>query len=151
MRHEVSPWGGMVSLKVGFPGALLGMALLAAPSRLGAQESAPRNVNTAGLDTLGKEWRATNPYRNNPKAVEIGKEGYNQNCARCHGLEGISGGFTPDLRRLPLGTEGDALFVFRVQAGSFRNGIQYMPKMAQVLNQETLWAIRTYLESIHEE
>lgn len=118
---------------------------------LGQHDEEAVQVDTQGLEPLGPDWKASNPYRGNPKAVAIGKEGYNQNCARCHGLEAISGGFTPDLRHLPPGDEGDARFVYRVQAGANRNGVQMMPKMAQVLSQELLWAIRSYLESVHEE
>ena len=37
--------------------------------------------------------------------MQIGSSAYNQNCARCHGLEVISGGIAPDLRLLPLGKQ----------------------------------------------
>lgn len=123
-----------------------------APGQLVAQHGdGPTKPDVAGLEPLGTEWRLTNPYRGNPKAVEAGKAAYNQYCARCHGLEGISGGFAPDLRRLAQGDEGDELFRIRVREGVTRNGITYMPKMADALPQEVLWAIRTYLETIHVE
>ena len=67
----------------------------------------PQNVNTDGLEPLGEEWRDENPYRDNPRAVEIGASAYNQNCAACHGLEAKSGGIAPDLRYLELGATGD--------------------------------------------
>ena len=109
----------------------------------------PQAVNTDGLTPIGKEWVASNPYRKNPKALEIGASAYNQNCARCHGLEAISGGIAPDLRLLPLGDEGDEIFKPRVINGAVRNGRVYMPRMGDYISQEGLWAIRTYLESRH--
>ncbi|KSW22360.1 cytochrome c-550 PedF, partial [Pseudomonas sp. ADP] len=110
-------------------------------------------VDTKGLEPLGKEWRDTNPYRepyaNHKLAVEIGSSAYNQNCARCHGLEAKSGGIAPDLRKLDLGAEGDEWFKERVINGAVRDGAVYMPKMADFISQEGLWAIRSYLESVH--
>ncbi|WP_437880382.1 cytochrome c-550 PedF [Pseudomonas sp. LRF_L74] len=115
----------------------------------------PQAVNTDGLEPLGKEWRDENPYRppyaNNKLAVEIGATAYNQNCARCHGLEAKSGGIAPDLRELEAGAEGDEWFKERVINGAVRDGAVYMPKMADFISQEGLWAIRSYLESVHVE
>jgi len=111
----------------------------------------PQNVNTDGLEPLGEEWRDENPYRDNPRAVEIGASAYNQNCAACHGLEAKSGGIAPDLRYLELGATGAEWFKERVINGSVRDGRVYMPKMANYLSQEALWAIRSYLESVHVE
>ncbi len=109
----------------------------------------PQAVDTTGLDHLGADWRDTNPYRGNPKAIAIGTSGFNQNCARCHGLEAISGGIAPDLRYLAAGEEGDAWFEYRVRNGSVREGRVYMPKFEGVLSQEALWAIRSYLDTRH--
>jgi cytochrome c-550 PedF len=109
------------------------------------------NLDTSALEALGTEWRTSNPYRGLAAAIEIGKSGYNQNCARCHGLEGISGGFAPDLRRMALGQDGDDLWVMRVRGGVTRNGITYMPRMADVLSQELVWAIRSWVECMHVE
>ncbi len=54
----------------------------------------------AGLPVLGDKWRDENPYRTNALAQKIGASAYGQNCARCHGLEAVSGGIAPDLRQL---------------------------------------------------
>ncbi len=111
----------------------------------------PQNVNTDGLEKLGDKWRDTNPYRkpsaDNERAVHIGASAYTQNCARCHGLEAISGGIAPDLRKLDPGLDGDEWFKERVINGAVRDGAVYMPRMADYLSQEALWAIRTYIES----
>lgn len=113
----------------------------------------PQAVDTKGLEPLGKEWRDINPYRKpyakHDLAVEIGASAYNQNCARCHGLEAKSGGIAPDLRLLETGAEGDEWFKERVINGAVRDGAVYMPKMADFISQEGLWAIRSYLESVH--
>jgi cytochrome c-550 PedF len=60
----------------------------------------PQGVDTTGLPVLGDKWRDENPYKDNKLALKIGSSAYNQNCARCHGLEAVSGGIAPDLRML---------------------------------------------------
>jgi cytochrome c-550 PedF len=111
----------------------------------------PQPVNTEGLDELGDAWRAENPYRDNPRAIAIGKSAYAQNCARCHGLEVISGGIAPDLRYLEAGKEGDEWFIHRARGGSVRDGKVYMPAFGDVLGQKALWAIRAYIDTVHEQ
>ena len=111
-------------------------------------------VKDAGVTLDGDGWAAVNPYRSSPehdKAVAIGSSVYNQNCAACHGLEAKSGGIAPDLRMLDAGDAGDEWFVERVRHGAVRDGRVYMPKMADYLSQEALWAVRTYLDSVHVE
>ena len=111
-------------------------------------------IKDAGVPLDGDGWAATNPYRKSPehdKAVEIGSSAYNQNCAACHGLEAKSGGIAPDLRMLDEGDAGDEWFVERVRHGAVRDGRVYMPKMADYLSQEALWAVRTYLDSVRVE
>jgi cytochrome c-550 PedF len=110
----------------------------------------PQAINIDGLAPLGDVWVATNPYRGNAHAIEIGKSAFNQNCARCHGLEAISGGIAPDLRFLPEGDEGDEWFQTRVRNGATRDGRVYMPKFEGILSQEGLWCIRSWLETVHE-
>lgn len=133
--------------------ALIGAGILSASGLvMGHGDVTPQAVNTSDLEQLGSEWRDENPYREpyekHAKAVEIGTSAYNQNCARCHGLEAISGGIAPDLRYLEAGIEGDEWFKERVINGAVRDGAVYMPRMADYLSQEALWAIRTYLESV---
>jgi cytochrome c-550 PedF len=124
----------------------------------------PQAVDTQGLPPLGDDWRSVNPYSGNPTAVQIGSSGFNQNCARCHGLEAISGGIAPDLRRLDNDCAGmkdkaardgcvkenDDYMVTTVRHGRARNGAVYMPPFEGVLSQEAIWAIKTYLESRRE-
>jgi len=113
---------------------------------------APQAVDTAGLPELGDEWLAENPWRDPENefwstAVEVGASGYNQNCARCHGLEAISGGLAPDLRYLEADDYGDEWYLERYQNGYTQNGITKMPAFGELLGQEAAWAIRTYIET----
>jgi len=110
-------------------------------------EAAPQPVDTTGLEALGADWRTENPYRGNATAVKIGMSGYNQNCARCHGIDAISGGIAPDLRALEANPEGDQWFLSRIRKGATVSGVQKMPPFEGLMNQEAMWAIRTYLES----
>jgi cytochrome c-550 PedF len=132
---------------------ILALALaLAPPGRAWAHgDGAPQPVDTAGLPPLGDEWLATNPYRNDDKlrdiAIEVGSRGYNSNCARCHGLEAKSGGMAPDLRELGESEPDDAWFISRVLQGATVGDRQKMPPFEGLLNQEAIWAIRTYIDA----
>jgi cytochrome c-550 PedF len=79
--------------------------------------------------------------------MEIGANGYNQNCARCHGLDAKSGGMAPDLRELEEGEAGDGWFMTRVMHGAKKDDRYRMPPFEGILSQEAIWAIRTYVES----
>ena len=116
---------------------------------------APQPVDTTGLDAVGTDWLKENPYRlkggeQYQKAIEIGTHGFAANCARCHGLQVISGGIAPDLRYLEDGKEGDAWFINRIRHGFSQNGAYKMPPFEGVLSQEAMWAIRAWLETVHE-
>jgi cytochrome c-550 PedF len=113
---------------------------------------APQPVNTDVLPDVGEEWLNENPYRSMgeevwAKALMIGDSGYNQNCARCHGLGVVSGGLAPDLRYLEASDYGDEWFVERFQSGYTQNGITKMPAFGELLGQKAAWAIRTYIET----
>ncbi|MEX3007738.1 cytochrome c-550 PedF [Hoeflea sp. TYP-13] len=113
---------------------------------------APQPVDTDALPDIGDEWLTENPYRDMGEdvwrtAIDIGSSGYNQNCARCHGLGAISGGLAPDLRYLEAEEEGDEWFMDRFQTGYTQNGITKMPAFGELLGQKAAWAIRTYVET----
>ena len=138
-----------------FKTALAVAALTAAASLVQAHgDVAPQAVDTTGLPENGEEWLTENPYRAElvgdeiwAKAVAIGASGYNQNCARCHGLEVISGGLAPDLRFLEAEEYGDEWFVERFRDGYTQNGTTKMPAFGELLVQDAAWAIRTYIET----
>ncbi|MDD2291797.1 MAG: cytochrome c-550 PedF [Aliarcobacter sp.] len=121
--------------------ALLATSILA----FGHGSVTPQAIDTKELKQLGEKWLEKNPYEGDQKAIAIGKYAYSENCARCHGLDGVSGGIAPDLRYLEAGVEGDQWFMERIRGGAVRNGNVYMPPFEGVLNQEAMWAIRAYL------
>jgi cytochrome c-550 PedF len=145
---------------------LAAAALLALAAGLAAAHGdvTPQAVDTKALAPLGEAWLAENPYRKNDVAVKIGSSAFNQNCARCHGLEAISGGIAPDLRKLdndcaPMKDEKkkaacvkemDDYYLNSVRHGKVRNGAVYMPPFEGILNQEALWSIKAYLETRRE-
>ncbi|WP_444814945.1 cytochrome c-550 PedF [Variovorax brevis] len=135
--------------------------LAAATSAWAHGDVTPQAVDTTGLPPLGTEWRPANPYSANDAAIKIGTSAYNQNCARCHGLEAISGGIAPDLRKLDnecatakddkrkaaCVKENDEFFLTTVRHGRTRNGAVYMPPFEGVMSQEAIWSIKAYLET----
>jgi len=140
-------------------------AALPAPA-LAHGDVVPQAVNIGTLPQLGAEWKQDNPYRNGAarkEALHIGSSAYNQNCARCHGLEVVSGGIAPDLRGLDAdctsladaakkqacNSEIDQYFSTTVRQGRTRDGRVYMPPFEGTLSQEAVWAIKTYIESRH--
>lgn len=128
-------------------------ALFAAVALLPAHahgDVVPQPVETPGLkDIPDGEWLASNPYRGNKHAIDIGASAYGQNCARCHGLDAQSGGIAPDLRE--LGTNFDEYFIGRIRKGVHRNGATYMPAFEGILTQEAMWSILSYLDKRHYE
>lgn len=126
--------------------------MLAAGLAFAHGDVAPQPVNTDALPDVGEEWLTENPYRSMEpevfqKAIEIGDSGYNQNCARCHGLGAISGGLAPDLRFLEAEEYGDEWYAERFQHGMTQNGITKMPAFGEILGQKAAWAIRSYIET----
>lgn len=133
--------------------ATLGLMLIAGLAHAHG-DVAPQPVNTDALPEVGEEWLGLNPYRADTagdevwwQAVQIGDSGYNQNCARCHGLGVVSGGMAPDLRFLEAADYGDEWYVERFQHGYTQDGTTKMPAFGEILGQKAGWAIRTYIET----
>ncbi len=143
---------------------VLAFMLALSCNAFGHGDVTPQAVDTKELPQLGEQWKAENPYRGNKTALRIGSSAYNQNCARCHGLEAISGGIAPDLRKLDnecatskdtsrkasCVKDNDEYFLGRARHGVSRNGAVYMPPFEGIMSQEAMWAIKTYLESRRE-
>ena len=144
--------------------ALFAASVSLATAALAHGDVTPQAVDTRDLPQLGQQWREENPYRGDDKAVRIGSSAFNQNCARCHGIDAISGGIAPDLRRLDNDCatqrdakkkaacvkENDQFFSTAVRNGRTRNGAVYMPPFQGVLSQEAVWAIKSYIETRRE-
>jgi len=122
----------------------------------------PQAVDTKTLPPVGSEWREQNPYRGQKEAIKIGTSAYAENCARCHGLQAQSGGIAPDLRLLDRDCmdlkadakkqacykDTDKYFLESIRHGKVRNGAVYMPPFENILNQEAMWSIKAYLETL---
>lgn len=164
----------MTHPRIRLPGRALHRALALAVTAFAAAavmahgDVVPQAVDVSTLPPLGAKWLEANPYdAKNPARVEalrIGTSAYNQNCARCHGLEAISGGISPDLRKFDGDCTGladaakkaacfkemDDYFVSTVRRGRVRDGRVYMPPYEGILSQEAIWSIRTYIETRRE-
>ncbi|MEM8572127.1 MAG: cytochrome c-550 PedF [Pseudomonadota bacterium] len=139
-----------------FAGIVIGAACALALAQMasGHGDVAPQPVDTDALPDVGEEWLIENPYRAEAAgedvwltAVQIGASGYVQNCARCHGLEVVSGGLAPDLRFLEAEEYGDEWYMERFIHGYTQGGITRMPAFGELLGQKAAWAIRTYVET----
>lgn len=145
---------------------LSALFLVLAAQPLAAQEVAiAPAVSAAGLPALGPQWLAANPYRHQAAAAEavaIGREAYNQACARCHGVDASTNAApAPDLRNLDRGcrriadpalkarcqADNDAYFAKTVRQGKVILGVTHMPPWQGVLSQELAWAIQVFIES----
>lgn len=140
------------------------LMLSAAPLLAGEVAVAP-TVDASALPVLGANWLAANPYRNQAVAMEavaIGREAFNQACARCHGADASTNAApAPDLRNLNrtcqriADTElkawclrdNDAYFAKSVRQGKVIVGVTHMPPWDGVLKQELAWAIQLFVES----
>jgi len=143
---------------------VLAVATLSAPSVQAHGDVTPQAVDTKALPPLGDKWVAENPYRDNKDAQKIGASAFGANCARCHGIEAISGGIAPDLRLLDRDCmtqkveakkkvcikDNDDYYANSVRKGKVRNGAVYMPPFDGILNQEAVWSIKAYLETRRE-
>jgi len=151
-------------IRIIFSGALFAATCLMTGAAMAHGDVVPHGVDTSTLPVLSEKWLPENPYSEGPnhaEALRIGTSAYNQNCARCHGLEALSGGIAPDLRKLDrdcmgLGDEAkkmacyketDEYFLGTVRRGRVRDGRVYMPHFEGILNQEAMWSIKTYLET----
>jgi len=140
---------------------------LCSPHSFAHGDVVPQSVDTSTLPQLGPKWLDDNPYSKgdaHKEALRIGTSAYNQNCARCHGLEAISGGISPDLRKIDNDCadladqakksacyqEINEYFVATVRRGRARDGRVYMPPFEGILSQEAIWSIKTYLETRRE-
>jgi len=149
-----------IARPIGF-GLALAVAAAMPLTALAHGDVTPQVVDTKSLPALGDKMKDENPYRGNKEAIRIGTSAYAQNCARCHGLEAISGGIAPDLRQLDRDCmtqkietkkaacfkENDEYYMSSVLKGKVRNGAVYMPPFQGILNQEAIWAIKAYLDT----
>lgn len=148
---------------------LLGLSVgLPAPSAVSQAAERPSTQAAAvplaaDLPPLGTAWRQDNPYRGDARIAAIGRTIYNEACSGCHGVDADATRHvgndlrlldlhcytrikSPDTRALCV-RDNDAFFMLSVLEGKQRVGVVHMPAWRDVLSQEAVWAIRTFIES----
>ena len=103
-------------------------------------------VALAPLTATGAE-KISNPYAGREDLVEEGGSLLNQYCSHCHGPWAVQGERPRDLRRLNLryGDYAADTFYNTAQNGRPEKG---MPSWKGVLEDDTLWKIFTFLQSV---
>jgi len=124
---------------------LTGLSMATMVQAHGGGSTEPMDIGA--LRPLGEKLLDENPYRGDKEAIKIGESAYGQQCARCHGIQGISGGMSPDLRQMDVDKENDKIYLEVTLRGAARNGKVYMPPFKGILPQEVIWAIRSYTDS----
>jgi polar amino acid transport system substrate-binding protein len=90
------------------------------------------------------------PYRGDTARAADGKSLFNQYCAHCHAPNAISPDPPRDLRRLKAryGDRMAEVFLFTVTHGRADKG---MPNWQGVLDEQSLWTIFSFLQSVQNE
>jgi len=140
-------------------------AILLALAASASETAVAPQVIADQLPPLADGWLAANPYRGQAAAadaVAIGRDAFNQACARCHGADASTNAApAPDLRNLNRGCrriadaelkawclrDNDAYFAKSVRGGKVIVGVTHMPAWEGVLKQELAWAIQLFIES----
>jgi|SRR6516165_4822671 mono/diheme cytochrome c family protein len=93
---------------------------------------------------------AKNPYEGDASRAAAGRGLFNQYCAHCHGPNALSPDPPRDLRRLKRRYDENMAnrFYFTVTHGRPDKG---MPTWAGLLDDETLWTIFTFLQTVQAE
>ncbi|TVT75900.1 MAG: c-type cytochrome [Denitromonas halophila] len=147
------------------PSRLAAIGLLCASALMApAHATTPRapEVDSSALAPLANPDGETNPYRNDPRAIAIGRDAFNQSCASCHGVDAdASRSPAPDLRRIGrlcarvpepdlkrrCLADADVYFRSTVEKGKIKLGIEHMPPWKDILPTELIWAIRSFVET----
>jgi mono/diheme cytochrome c family protein len=86
-----------------------------------------------------------NPYANDPTAVAAGANLFRNNCAKCHGQEGVGKGSRPALKsdRIEHATDGEIAWILK-------NGEPYkgMPIWGSISDQQR-WQLVAYVRSLN--
>ncbi len=115
--------------------------LEAVPSADAPQEPTPSSVAPA------PEEHKVNPYNGDAAAATAGRTLFNVHCSHCHSPNAQSPDPVRDLRRLNLryGERVDDVFWTTVTQGRPSKG---MPILGPILNEETIWKIKAFLETV---
>jgi len=88
-----------------------------------------------------------NPFRGDASAVAAGRTLFNTHCSHCHSPNAANPEPRTDLRRLSTryGAHADQVFYTTVTQGRPTKG---MPPWGPALDEDTIWKIKTFLESV---
>lgn len=88
-----------------------------------------------------------NPFHGDPAALTAGRTLFNVHCSHCHSPNAQSPDAQRDLRLLHTryGEQVNEVFYTTVTQGRPAKG---MPPWGPILNEETIWKIKTFLESV---
>lgn len=136
-RPESRVYGGILAVKP-FSGLLAPAVLVAA------------GLFFLPLAASADDGALVNPYAGRDDIVEEGGSLLNQYCSHCHGPWAVQGERPRDLRRLNLryGDYAMSTFYTTVQNGRPPQG---MPPWKGILDDETVWKIYTFLQSVQVE
>jgi len=161
LRASPGPWAAPRAFPLSLAWAVA-MGLSLATSASHAETPPAPVVDTSHLPALAPGWAELNPYRGQAEAVRVGRDAFNQSCARCHGIDANgSRSPAPDLRRVGgmclkihdaalrerCQSDADFYFIKSARFGKKKFGIEHMPAWDGVLDPTTLWAIRTFIEN----
>ena len=110
---------------------------------------APQEPATAAAVPAPEEHKV-NPYHGDAAAATAGRTLFNVHCSHCHSPNAQSPDPVRDLRRLNLryGERVDDVFWTTVTQGRPSRG---MPTWGPILNEETIWKIKAFLEAVQKQ
>jgi mono/diheme cytochrome c family protein len=113
------------------------------PTDLRGVVSADTNTERAPSAPPGK----VNPFRGDPAAAVAGRTQFNVHCSHCHSPNAANPEPRTDLRRLHrrYGDRVNEVFYATITGGRPTKG---MPPWGEVLSEDTIWKIKTFLESV---
>jgi mono/diheme cytochrome c family protein len=130
-----------------FP-AKVAAAIFAGASMLAVFFGLPSAVRYARADDTAVA--AKNPYDGDAGRAAAGRGLFNQYCAHCHGPNAVSPDPPRDLRRLKRRYAENMANVFRFTVTHGRPD-KGMPNWTGRLDDETLWTIFTFLQTVQAE
>jgi mono/diheme cytochrome c family protein len=112
--------------------------ICAATLSFGAGYAAAEEEKAAGIK---------NPHEGRTELIEEGKSLFNQYCSHCHGPDAVQGEKPRDLRRLTrrYGDGATEMFYTTVNNGRMDKG---MPVWKGVIEEDVMWRIYTFLQSV---
>jgi polar amino acid transport system substrate-binding protein len=117
----------------------------------------PRDLGQLTKERLGasqvstvSQSRQTNPFNSDSVLIATGRSLFNQYCSHCHSPDAMNPEPRTDLRRLKLryGEKADEIFYATVTQGRPNAG---MPSWREVLSDEVIWKVKTFLNSVQKE